>query len=249
MQRSIWIGFDPREAAAFAVARASAQRHLTQPIPVRGVVLADLQAAGLYRRPIERRTIANSPVMYDDHTVMWDVISEAPMATEFACSRFLVKELARTGWALFMDGDVLVRRNLVRLFDSLDPAKALYCVQHRHEPPPGVKMDGQIQTQYARKNHSSVMALNCDHPANRALTLDLINTVPGRELHRFSWLNDADIGALDPTWNFLVGHTSPEEVPDPAIVHFTSGTPDMPGYEHCTFADDWRAALAKWAGG
>jgi hypothetical protein len=33
------------------------------------------------------------------------------------------------------------------------------------------------------------MVFNCDHPANRALTLDLINTVPGRDLHRFCWLD------------------------------------------------------------
>jgi len=242
MQRSIWIGFDPREAAAFAVARSSAQRHLTQPIPVRGVVLSELERRGLYRRPTER-TQAGSRVM------LWDTISNAPMATEFAVSRFLVPTMARSGWALFMDGDVLVRRNLVRLFDALDPAYAVYCVKHVHEPPPGVKMDGQVQTQYARKNHSSVMALNCDHPANQALTIALINSVPGRDLHAFCWLSDDLIGALDPTWNFLVGHTSPEEVPDPAIAHFTSGTPDMPGYEGSAFSDEWRAALASWAGG
>jgi hypothetical protein len=27
-------------------------------------------------------------------------------------------------------------------------------------------MDGQAQTRYARKNWSSVMVFNCDHPAN-----------------------------------------------------------------------------------
>lgn len=243
MQRTIWIGFDPREAAAFAVARASAQRHLTQPIPVRGVVLSELERWGLYRRPTERSTSPHG------RTLLWDTISNAPMSTEFAISRFLVAHLARSGWALFLDGDVLVRRNLVRLFDTLDPAYAVYCVQHHHEPPLGVKMDGQIQTQYARKNWSSVFAIQVSHPANVALTLGLINTVPGRELHQFSWLNDADIGALDPTWNFLVGHSDPAEIPDPAVVHFTEGTPDMPGYETCPFADEWRAALTKWAGG
>ena len=51
MNRSVWIGFDPRESAAFAVARHSIQRHLITPIPVRGLVLADLREQGLYTRP------------------------------------------------------------------------------------------------------------------------------------------------------------------------------------------------------
>lgn len=240
MNRSIWIGFDPREAAAFAVARFSTTKRLTQPVPVRGVVLSDLEQRGLYRRPTERRVSGG-------RVLLWDTISNAPMSTEHACARFLVPMLAGSGWALFMDGDVLVRGNLVRLFDQLDPSKALYCVQHKHEPPPGLKMDGQIQTQYARKNHSSVMAMNCSHPANQALTLDLINGVPGRDLHAFSWLDDADIGALDPTWNFLVGHSDIDAIPDPAIAHFTEGTPDLPGYENCLFSAEWRATLTSWA--
>ena len=48
MKHSIWIGFDPREADAFAVARHSINRHLITPIPVRGVVLTDLRTGGLY---------------------------------------------------------------------------------------------------------------------------------------------------------------------------------------------------------
>jgi lipopolysaccharide biosynthesis glycosyltransferase len=241
MKRSIWIGFDPREAAAFAVARASVRNRLTQPIPIRGVVLGDLQKRSYYWRPTRHSGATPS------RGLLWDEISNAPMSTEFAISRFLVPFLAREGWALFMDGDVLVRANLVRLFDALDPAKAVYCVQHKHEPPPGLKMDGQIQTQYARKNWSSVMVWNVSHPANQALSLSMVNSLPGRDLHRFCWLADELIGALDPAWNFLVGHTAIKDVPDPAIVHFTAGTPDMAGYEQCLFADEWRSVLAAWA--
>jgi hypothetical protein len=231
---SIWIGYDPRELDAYAVARRTANIHCIKPIPVRGVVLAELRERGLYRRPTSIK---------DGR--LWDDISEAPMATEFAISRFLVKELAGSGWALFIDSDMLVRHNLDRLFESLDRSKAVMVVKHHHEPPEGLKMDGQAQTRYARKNWSSVMAFNCDHPANRALTVDLINTVPGRDLHRFCWLDDELIGGLDPKWNYLVGHT--KGVADPGIVHFTEGTPAMAGYEDCEFADEWRAELLKWA--
>lgn len=234
MKRQIYIGWDPRESAAYAVARHSVKRHLTQPLPVLPLALADVMRDGLYTRPMENR-----------NGVLWDLISDAPMSTEHACARFLVPHLAKTGWALFMDGDTLARDNLARVFEDLDPAKAVYCVKHRHEPVAKTKMDGQIQTAYARKNWSSVMVFNCDHPANRALTLDLINTAPGRDLHRFCWLKDDLIGELDAAWNFLVGHSDPAI--EPKIVHFTSGLPDMAGYEGVPYADEWRAELLRWA--
>lgn len=234
MKHSIWIGFDPREADAFAVARHSINRHLITPIPVRGVVLTDLRTGGLYSRPTSHR---------DGR--LWDDISEAPMATEFACSRFLVPRLAKSGWALFMDCDMLVRANLDQLFRLADPTKAVMVVKHNYQPPPGTKMDGQAQTRYARKNWSSVILWNVDHAANQGLTVELINSVPGRDLHRFCWLDDAEIGELEPKWNWLVGHSDP--VVDPAIVHFTEGTPAMSGYEDCDYADEWRAELERWA--
>jgi hypothetical protein len=234
LKQSIWIGFDPREADAFAVARHSINRHLITPIPVRGVVLSGLRAAGLYNRPTSRR---------DGR--LWDEISEAPMATEFACSRFLVPDLAQSGWAVFMDCDMLVRTDLMKLFQQADPAKAVQVVKHNHQPPEGIKMDGQAQTRYARKNWSSVILWNVDHPANKALTIELVNSIPGRDLHRFCWLEDDLIGELHPKWNWLVGHSDPEI--DPAIVHFTDGIPTMQGYEDSEYADEWRAELERWA--
>ena len=233
---SVWVGFDPRESTAYAVCRSSIERRTRAPLPVRGVVLDDLRAEGLYYRQTERR-----------NGQLWDAISDAPMSTEFAISRFLVPHLAGDGWALFMDCDVLVRANLMELFDRADDSKAVYCVKHVHEPPPGVKMDGQQQVRYARKNWSSVMLFNCDHPANEALTVDLINSVPGRDLHRFCWLEDNDIGELPAEWNYLVGHTRLPRGREPKIVHFTEGTPAMPGYEHTEYADEFWAELRQWA--
>jgi hypothetical protein len=238
LKRSIYVGWDRREQAAYDVAVRSLSRHLSQSIPVHGLVLADLEARGLYYRPTEHRCDGQSERL-------WDVISDAPMSTQHANARFLVPHLAKTGWALFMDGDMLVRDDLTAMFDGLDPRRALYCVQHDHAPPEGQKMDGQAQTRYTRKNWSSFMVFNCDHPANQALTLDLINTAPGRDLHRLCWLSDDQIGALDPAYNFLVGHTPSSVIPK--VVHFTEGTPDMPGYEHCDYADEWRAELHRLA--
>lgn len=232
MKRSIYVGWDPREADAFAVAMSSIARRLSAPIPLHSLVLAVLESQGLYRRPTQWRPGPAS------RPVMWDIISDAPMSTEHANARFLVPHLAKEGWALFLDGDMLVRSDLAEVFEGLDPAKAVYCVQHRQTPSGSVKMDGQVQAAYARKNWSSFCIFNADHPANRALTVDLVNSAPGRELHRFCWLADDLIGALDPTWNVLVG---PEE---PKVAHFTHGLPDMAGYEDVPFAAEWREELA-----
>lgn len=233
MQRSIFIGYDPREAEAFDVCRSSILRHLSEPIPIHAVVLSDLIDRGLYRRPTERR----------DGRI-FDLISrrgdyDGACSTEFALSRFLVKHLAREGLALFMDCDMLVRTDVGQLFahcERTDPGRALWCVKHDHQPGHTEKMDRQLQTRYRRKNWSSVFVMDVEHCANRALSIELINCAPGRDLHAFCWLADCDIGGLDESWNWLVPRP-------PKIVHFTNGIPAMPGYEHVAFAHEWRDEL------
>lgn len=241
MQRRIFIGWDPREAAAFAVARYSLRRHMAPMLPVNGLILDDLRRRGLYTRPTEvRNGPAGSPVL-------WDVISDAPMSTQHANARFLVRELSGCrGWSLFMDGDMLVRDNVAGLFDQLDPSKALYCVRHEYEIGEAIKMDGQKQTSYSRKNWSSFFIINNEHEANKALTVELINTVPGRDLHRFCWLDDDGlIGELAPEWNYLIGVSTYRQ--HPKVCHFTLGTPDVPGYEQCDYSFDWHQELRRWA--
>lgn len=245
MKRSIWVGFDSRHAAAAAVCRHSIERRLTQPIPVRGVVLDNLQRAGVYTRPIERRP-SDGGVLEQ----LWDPISDAAMSTEFAISRFLTPWLAGSGQALFLDCDIVSRINLVKLFDQFDPKYAVMCVKHQHKPVETTKMDGQTQTVYPRKNWSSVMLFNCDHPANAGLTVDLINTVPGRDLHGFCWLEDDQIGELHPRYNYLVGHTKlyePMSKESPAVIHWTDGYPLLRGYENAEYADVFFAELNSWA--
>lgn len=243
---SIWIGWDPREAAAFAVARHSLQSRIQPHWPVYGLVLSDLIARGLYTRPTRTRTNA------DGRFEMVDVLSIRPdydgrVSTQHAIARFLVPRLAKSGWAVFMDGDMLVRGSLAQLVPTLDPKFAAYCVKHNHDPQARTKMDGQVQTRYSRKNWSSLVAFNCDHPANKSLSVEMVNTMPGRDLHRFCWLNDDEIGELGPEWNFLVGHT--DAAVEPKVVHFTDGVPDMPGYENVPYADQWRLTLDDWARG
>ncbi len=221
------MGYDPREDDTFDLCVWSILRHASEPLDIRAIRLTDLVRDGLYTRKTERRD-----------NQLWDVVSDAPMSTEFAISRFFVPQLADNyGWAVFMDCDMIVTRDIVQVFHLADPSKALMCVQHRHTPTETTKMDDQRQTAYQRKNWSSFVLWNCNHPAHAALTPEYLNRTPGRHLHRFSWLSEADIGALPLTWNFLVGYN--ERIGEPANLHFTLGTPDMEGHENTPFADRW----------
>lgn len=239
MARSIWVGFDPREVDSFAVCVKSIFRRLSHDIEIRGVVLNELISSGLYRRPYEKRLNGTGAIQ------LWDIFSQFWMSTEFAISRFFVPMLARGGYALFLDCDMMARTDLVKLFAiaESDPSKAVWCVKHNHRAE-GIKMDGQIQSSYDRKNWSSVMVFNVEHPAHKALTLDVLNSVPGRSLHAFDWLEDDQIGELPAEWNYLVGHSQQSS---PKIVHFTDGVPSMAGYENCEFSSQWRDELQKWA--
>jgi len=236
MKRSIWIGYDEREELAYQVCRRSLLRRKRGEIAVHRLDVRALQASGVYTRPTHER---------DGKLI--DELSARPgydgvISTWHANGRFFVPIFAAQGWALFMDGDMLVRGDISRVFDNLNPDMAVYCVKHDHEPVEISKKGGDVQTRYACKNWSSFMIFNCEHPANEALET-LVNHVPGRELHRFCWLDHRQIGALDRGWNHLVGYSQPH--PDPQVVHFTSGTPNLSGYENCEYADEWRAEAEK----
>jgi hypothetical protein len=100
-------------------------------------------------------------------------------------------------------------------------------------------MDGKPQSAYPRKNWSSFMVLNCDHPDVRALTPDVVNSAPPAYLHRFEWISDdSDIGELELNWNFLEGEYSrPEQTP--AVIHYTNGGPWFEEWQNCDYADLW----------
>jgi len=239
MDRSIFIGYDGREAETFAICRHTLRKHAPD-IPIHAICLDEVRNAGLYWRPTSR----------DEQGRLFDDISGFPMSTEFAISRFLTPILAkaafRTGWALFMDSDVLARDDIDDLFGECDPTKAVMCVKHQHNVIDGsVKMDGQVQNRYHRKNWSSVVAYNLQHPSNRKLTVQLINSVPGRDLHAFCWLDDDEIGELEPVWNYLVGSTK-LSVERPKLVHHTEGGPWLPNYQDVEYAEEWRQARASW---
>lgn len=230
----VYIGHDTRETRAYATAERSFLRHAwgcdrqldgTMPTPL---MLERLAASGLLRRTTDMRG------------QMYDLPSNAPCATEFAISRFLTPMLAQTGWALFVDCDVVFLADPAELLELVDPDKAVMVVQHQNGHHAGTKMDGQAQLLYPRKNWSSVMLFNCDHPANRRLTLQDVNERPGLDLHAFYWLSDNEIGALPGEWNWLVGVQ--EIPPSPKIAHFTLGGPWLPNWPGAVHDDIWLEA-------
>lgn len=231
---SIYIGWDARETNNYAVCVHSARTLMTRHIPMHGVVLDFLRQRKLYTRPVEHR---------DGR--LWDPISDAPMSTEFANSRFLVPHLQRSGWALFMDCDMMFRADPNEVFDHVDSSKAVICVKHDHVPTEGLKKSGELQTKYSRKNWSSFMLINCDHPANQKLTLEMINTVPGRDLHAFCWLADDEIGELPKEWNYLVSVN--ERLANPKLVHWTLGSPNILPEDRTEFYTDYHFLLNSWA--
>lgn len=235
----VYIGWDEREAAAYEVAERSLLAHASLPVLVTPLKSQRLAECGLLRRPTDLRG------------QRYDIPSNAPASTEFAISRFLVPMLAQTGWALFTDCDVVFLADVAELFAMADPRYAVMCVKHGpqgHEGLnfQGLKMDHQVQTQYPRKNWSSVVLWNCDHPANKRLSLVDVQERRGFDLHQFYWLNDAEIGALPKEWNWLVNvETKPAR---PALAHFTLGGPFIPGWAGAEHDDIWYRAQRESLG-
>lgn len=222
----VFVGWDSREDIAYQVCKHSivSRQPNAEVIPLKQ---NELREKGWYTRPVDKLA-----------------------STEFTFTRFLIPELMNfEGWAVFMDCDMILTADIKELFDQADDRYAVMCVQHDYTPKEGVKMDGQTQTVYPRKNWSSVMLINCSHPSNRKLTQDLVNDpeINGAYLHRFSWLNDEEIGELDHTWNYLVGVYDDIEIPK--LIHHTEGGPWFENYRNCEFHELWKAELQAMMNG
>lgn len=231
MPLPVFIGYDRREAIAFDVCRFSLLRHASIPLHVQALRQDELRARGLYRR---------QALLRDGQRV--DAVDGRPFSTEFSFTRFLVPALCGyDGWALFVDCDFLFLADVAELPACADDGKAAMVCRQIHVPAENTKMDAQVQTTYRRKNWSSLMLLNCGHPAVKALTVDAVNERPGSWLHGFDWLDDADIGDLPHAWNWIAGVTSGA----PRAVHYTAGGPWFPAYTETAYAREWRDAYAQ----
>lgn len=225
----IFIGYDTKEPAAYHTLVHSILSRATCPVSITPLVQSSLRAQGLYTR---ERGVTES--------------------TEFSITRFLVPYLSDyTGYSVFMDCDMLCRVDIDELYAELIPDTAVQVCQHDYTPKAAVKMQGQIQTAYPRKNWSSFMVF--DNALCQALTPAYVNQASGLELHRFKWLqghytgrSEQDlIGALPLEWNWLVGEYGGPNVwhavDAPKILHWTLGGPWFPEYQDADYAQEWIA--------
>jgi lipopolysaccharide biosynthesis glycosyltransferase len=165
-------------------------------------------------------------------------------SNDFVYSRFLTPYLNEfNGWAIFADGDMICQADIKELWDLRDESKALLVVKHEYQTKAHRKYLGNINENYPRKNWSSVILFNCSHPKHKILTPEFIAKQTGKYLHRFSWLNDNEIGELPKEWNWLAIEY-PEER-RAKLIHYTLGTPCFKEYKDTEMADLWYSVYNK----
>lgn len=209
---SIYIGWDSTEIDAYDVCCKS---------------MIDNASAPNVIYPLKRQELS-----------MYNRTEDDLVSTEFTYTRFLVPHLMNyKGWALFCDCDFLWLDDVNKIFD-LAGDKSVYVVKHDYTPKTSTKMGGKQQTNYPRKNWSSLILWNCEK--NKELTPAVVNTADPAFLHRFQWLNDNDIGNISIEWNWLVGYYKEPEDGSPKALHFTDGGPWHENYTNCEYSELWQ---------
>jgi len=213
----IFAGYDPRESVGYHVFCQSVIEHTTEPVAI----------TPFYGK---QRDGTNA----------------------FIYQRFLVPYFTGfKGRAIFMDAsDMLMLTNIAELHKLFDPTKAVQVVKHEYKTKHkkkyiGTKMEAKNED-YPRKNWSSMILWNCEHPANRCLTPDYVDDHAGSELHRFNWLPDKLIGDLPKEWNVLVGE---QDNPNAKISHYTLGIPEFTHYKNCAYSQEWHKTKSRMLNG
>lgn len=197
----IFIGYDAREASAYHVCCQSIIERSS--LPVAFIPLA----LNLLRE-------------YDDS-------GHKDGSNAFIYSRFLVPYLSRWGTqfkhAIYLDGDMLLRDDIAKLWDLRRHDMGVQVVQHDYKTKHAQKYLGSKNEDYPMKNWSSVMLWNNSFAENRKLTPEFVAQASGAFLHRFEWLAMSRIGALPAEFNHLCMEYP--ENPDAKLYHYTVGTP------------------------
>ena len=159
-------------------------------------------------------------------------------SNDFIYSRFLTPYLCNfNGWAIFADGDMICQADIKELWDLRDESKALQVVKHDYKTKVKKKYLGNINEDYPKKNWSSLILWNCSHPKHKILTPEFIASQTGKYLHRFSWLDENEIGELPKEWNWLA--IEYPENKNAKLIHYTLGTPCFKEYKETDMADIW----------
>lgn len=159
-------------------------------------------------------------------------------STDFSISRFLTPYLSDyTGWSLFLDNDIVVKGDIVELFNLSNSRYSVMCVKHNQVVENTAKFLNHSQLSYKYKNWSSVMLFN--NSRCTILTPEYVNIANGLSLHQFKWLDDDSlIGELPLEWNYLVDNKN-QSTSTPKLIHYTNGGPYFKEYLNCEYASDW----------
>ena len=224
MVNKIYVGWDAREDIAYQVCQHS--------------IVTRTNSSDYHVIPLKLNEFKQNRLIWREN--------DAKASTEFTFTRFLVPFLNNyRGWALFCDCDFLFLSDIKELFDLADPAKAVMVVQHDYIPIESVKMDNKPQEMYPRKNWSSLILYNCEHPSNQQVNLNFVNTQPMSFMHRFGWLDDEEIGSLPYQWNYLEGWYNSN---DAKAVHYTRGGPWFKDWQTVDYAAEWTQEKKKLNG-
>ena len=213
---NVYIGFDEAESTAYHTLCHSIIENASAPVRI-------------------------SPICSNHFKEFFNRARDPRQSNDFSFTRFLVPYLNNYhGHAIFMDCDMMLRTDIFKVFEEITEQDAISVVKHDYTPSEKIKYLNQKQYAYPRKNWSSFVVWNCGHTDNRLLTPEFVEKATGLELHRFTWLNDADIGALDVRWNWLVGDYN-EPPKDVHNVHWTVGGPYFNEYARVDFSSEWFA--------
>jgi lipopolysaccharide biosynthesis glycosyltransferase len=208
------VGFDQREAVAYHTFCQSVLEKASLPVQI---------------IPLAENTLAGYRETHSDGS------------NKFIYSRFLTPYLNNfSGWAIFADGDMICQTDIKELWDLRDEAKAVQVVKHDYQTKSHTKYLGNKNENYPRKNWSSLILWNCAHPAHRLLTPEFIQQQKGSYLHRFSWLQDDQVGELPQNWNWLA--IEYEDNPQAKLIHYTLGAPCFKDYADSEMAQPWHLA-------
>lgn len=232
---TVYIGYDSRESACSHVAAHSIRRRTHNEVNIHFLSHRELRKAGWFSRPW----------MISPNTGDYvDLLDSSLFNTEYSYTRFLVPSLS-SGWVLYIDGDIIFNSDIKHLFKLCDDKYAVMVVKHRNQAPQNAaKLDGRLNQSYFRKNWSSMILWNCDHPSNKGLTKERVNFMRGIDLHTFSWLRDDEIGSLPTTHNFISGVSPRADALD--SIHYTEGGPWMQERQNVMYADRWIKEYEEW---
>ncbi len=217
----IIVGFDQREAVAYHTFAQSVIEKST--IPVRFL-------------PLSIGSLTDYKETHSDGS------------NDFIYSRFLVPSIMNfKGWAIYADGDMICLEDIKKLWQFRDKKYAVQVIKHDYKTKIQQKYWGNKNEDYPRKNWSSLILWNCEHHSHKILTPEFIQNQTGSFLHRFSWIDDKDIGTIDKEWNWLA--IEYEEKKNIKLIHYTIGTPCFEEYEKKSLSSHWKNSFLNMLDG